>query len=311
MIGIEAVSYYICEYKESNIGKIFDGEVIDSDFVKNIIGIESIAIKQPNETTSDLCIKAFQNLTASYKHIDLNEIDCVCLCTRYGDYVIPHTSAVLQHRLGLKENCATFDIHLGCTGYIYSIDIMKNFMQGNGYKKGLLFTCDPLSSVINKNDKSTSILFGDAATVTLLSDEPVLEIQKPTYYTFGNNSTSVYAKLSDFLYMDGHTVFYMALQNVPKVALKNLESNNLKKEDIDLFIFHQPNKYMIEAIAKRMKLDLSIVPIDIKEYGNTNSSSIPIILSKHMNNEKYNVFHLSSIGDGISIASVPVIRITK
>lgn len=311
MIGIEAVSYYICEYKESNIGKIFDGEVIDSDFIKNRVGIESIAIKQPNETTSDLCIKAFQNLTASYKHIDLNEIDCVCLCTRYGDYVIPHTSAVLQHRLGLKENCATFDIHLGCTGYIYSIDIMKNFMQGNGYKKGLLFTCEPVSDFMDKTDKNTSILFGDAATVTLLSDEPVLDIQKSTYYTFGEHHITMNRKQGGKLHMDGHTVFYMALQNVPKVALKNLESNNLKKEDIDLFIFHQPNKYMIEAIAKRMKLDLSIVPIDIKEYGNTNSSSIPIILSKHMNNEKYNVFHLSSIGDGISIASVPVIRITK
>ena len=98
------------------------------------------------------------------------------------------------------------------------------------------------------------------------------------------------------------------MQYIPKIALENLQKNKLTCDDIDMFIFHQANTYMVEAIAKRMKLDLSKVPVDIRNYGNTSSSSIPIILSKNINSDK-NIFHLSAIGDGFSINSVPLFRI--
>lgn len=194
MIGIEAVNYYICERRESNIGKVYDGQSLDENFVKNRVGIEYVSRKSPEEQTSDLCIKALNNLAESYKSFDISEVDCICLCSRHGDMQIPHTSAILQNKLGLNEKCAAFDIHMGCSGYIYSLDIFKNFMQGNGFKKGLLFTCDPLSDYINRHEKSLDIILGDAATVTLLSDTPLLSIGQATYYTLGRFKDAAYLK---------------------------------------------------------------------------------------------------------------------
>ena len=312
MIGIEEVNYYICERRESNIGKVYDGQSLDENFVKNRVGIEYVSRKSPEEQTSDLCIKALNNLTESYKSFDISEVDCICLCSRHGDMQIPHTSAILQNKLGLNEKCAAFDIHMGCSGYIYSLDIFKNFMQGNGFKKGLLFTCDPLSDYINRHEKSLDIILGDAATVTLLSDTPLLSIGQATYYTLGQFSNAVYLNWGDnqYLFMNGQMVFLQGIQYIPKIIFENVEKNQITLDDIDMFIFHQANTYMVETIAKRMKLDLSKVPIDIRDYGNTSSSSIPIILSKNINSDK-NIFHLSAIGDGFSINSIPLKKIKQ
>lgn len=310
MIGIEAVNYYICENRESNIGKVFNGEVLDADFVKNRVGIEYVSRKKSDEQTSDLCIKALNNLIANHKFFDISEIECICLCSRHGDVQIPHTAAILQTKLGLSEKCAAFDLHMGCSGYIYGLDIFKNFMQGNGFKKGLLFTCDPLSDYINRHEKSLDIILGDAATVTLLSDTPFLSIGQATYYTLGKFKDAAYLKwgADEHLFMNGQMVFFQGMQYIPKIALENLEKNKLTLDDVDMFIFHQANTYMVEAIAKRMKLDLSKVPVDIRNYGNTSSSSIPIILSKNIKSDK-KIFHLSAIGDGFSINSIPLQKI--
>lgn len=310
MLGIEAVGYYICENKECNIGKVFDGEVIDENFIKNKVGIEFVSRKNHGEQTSDLCIKALNNLMLHYGQINMAEIDCICLCTRHGDMIIPHTAAILQNKLGIREKCAAFDIHMGCSGYIYSLDLFKNFMAANNFHKGLLFTCDPLSEYVNKYDKNLDIILGDASTVTLLSDEPLFSINKATYYTAGQFSNAAYLKWGgdQYLFMDGQMVFFQGMQYMPKVIKENLILNNLSIDNIDLFIFHQANTYMIESIAKRMKLDLSKVPIDIKNYGNTSSSSIPIILSKYINDNN-NIIQLTAIGDGLSINSVSLCKI--
>lgn len=310
MIGIEAVGCYICENRERNIGKVFDGEVLDADFVKKRVGIEYVSRKNPDELTSDLCIKALNNLVESYGQIDLSTIDCICLCSRHGDVQIPHTSSILQKKLGLSEKIAAFDIHMGCTGYIYSLDIFKNFMQGNGFKNGLLFTCDPLSDYVNKNEKSLDIILGDAATATLLSDTPLYNIGKASYYTLGrfDNLVRLNWGNNQYLSMNGQNVFLQGMKYVPIVVKDNLEKNNLMLNDINLFIFHQANTYMIEEIAKRMKLDLTKVPIDIRDYGNTSSSSIPIILSKYINSDNY-IIQLAAIGDGLSVNSVPLFKV--
>lgn len=305
MIGIESIGYYICENKESNIGKEFNGQKLDDMFIKNKVGIESIAIKNSHEKISDLCVKAYQDLTSKLPDFNVNDIDCICLCGQAGDYISPHTSAVIQHKIGAKINCAAFDIGLGCNGYIYSIDILKYFMEGNGFKKALLFTCDSLTGVVDKTDKSTSILFGDGATATLLSVSPKYILGKPTYHTYGEYADIVRRDLNNQLYMDGKSVFFYALQFIPKAVKENMRLNNTSKDDFDLFVFHQANKYMVETIASSMKIDLKKVPFDIKDYGNTGPSSMPIVLSKYMNNNLKNIY-LAAIGDGLSIACMPI-----
>lgn len=305
MIGIEEIGFYICENRESNLGKEFDGYKLDDTFVKNKVGIENIALKNDDEKISDMCVSAYNNLVSKLDNFNVNDIDCICLCGHNGDYISPHTSAVIHHKIGAKFNCAVFDIGLGCNGYIYCVDILKYFMEGNGFKKALLFTCDSLTGTVDKKDKSTSILFGDGATATLLSDSPKYMLGKPTYHTYGEFADVVRRDLDNKLFMDGKSVFFYALQFIPKAVKENMKLNNISNNNIDLFILHQANKYMVETIASSMKINLNKVPFDIKDYGNTGPSSIPIVLSKYLHKNIEDIY-LAAIGDGLSIACMPI-----
>ena len=153
---------------------------IDEIFIKEKIGFEYLTRKQKDEKASNLCIKAYEKLV----DVDKNAIDCIVLITQNGDFKIPHTSAILQDKLNLTKNCACFDINLACSGYIYGLCAILGFMQINGFKQGLLFTCDPYSQIINDDDKNTALLFGDAASVSLINTEP---IYVPKAFKFGTD----------------------------------------------------------------------------------------------------------------------------
>lgn len=309
MIGIQDIAYYICENRENNLNKVFNGETVDEKFVKNKIGIECVSKKKIDENTSDLCIQAYKSLKEKNSSIDINGIDLICVCTQNGDYTIPHTSAILHHKIGAKKECATFDISLGCSGYVYSLDIVSSFMVKNNYHNALLFTADPYSKIIDKNDKNTSLIFGDAASVTLLSNKPVFEIKNSVYHSFGNMYDSLIKKENNPLYMDGKSIFDFTLMNVPEVIAKTLNINSIKQEEIDKFILHQANKYMVSKLIKMLQIDSLKVPVDIRDYGNTVSSSIPIILSDYLYDKKSKNILLCGFGVGLSIASTIIKRL--
>lgn len=307
MVGIKNIGYYICEKKECNIGKIFNGVVVSEESIIQKIGIEYVSRKENNEKSSDLCINAFNDLI---KKIEINrdEIGVICVCTQNGDFNIPHTSAIVHNKLGLKKECATFDISLGCSGYVYSIDIVKSFMERNNINKGLVFTADPYSEILDKDDKNTNLIFGDAATVTLLCNDPVFEIGNCSYETYSEYYSSLIKEKDKPLFMDGRLIFNFALEYVPSLIEKSLASNNLEKEGIDLYIMHQANKYMINSLSKRLKIQNDKVPLNIKNYGNTVSSSIPIILSEYINSDKEYIL-LCGFGVGLSISSTIIRKI--
>lgn len=303
MIGIQDIGAYVCDKRESNIGKVFDNEVIDNHFLLDKVGVKQIAVKDDNEKASDLCVKAFNNLMNKNPKFDKNMVDCICVCSQNRDYMIPHTSAIVHGKLELSEKCAVFDISLGCSGYVYSLSLMKSFMEQNGLRCGLLFTSDPLTDIIDKDDKSTSIVFGDGATVTLLSENIVYSIGKSSFYSDGKNADVLIRDYNGYLKMDGRVVLSFALGNINNVINDNLNKEDLSVEDIDLFIFHQASKYIMDRVAKRLNLEQSKVPFDIFDYGNTSSSTIPIILEKNLN-KNYNKILLCGFGVGLSIASL-------
>ncbi len=309
MIGIQDISYYICEKRENNLTKEFNGIHVDEEFVKNKIGIEFVSRKEKLEKASDLCVKAYNNFKEKNPEFDINKVDLICVCTQNGDYSIPHTSAVLHYKLNAPKECAVFDISLGCSGYVYSIDIVKNFMEKNNLKNGLLFTADSYSQILDENDKNTNLIFGDAATVTYLSEYPVYDMKNSVYHTFGDMYECLIKKDDKPLFMDGKMIFNFTLLNVPEVIDKTLKINNINQNDVDVFIFHQANKYMVSKLVKRLKVDVHKVPINIKDYGNTVSSSIPIILSDYLDNKQMNNIILCGFGVGLSIASTFIQRI--
>lgn len=309
MINIECIASYICDNVVTNLNKNFDGEDVDIKFIENKVGILQVSKKNINDKSSDLCVKAFHKLISVYNN-DLKFIDCLCVCTQNGDYNIPHTSAIVHEKLGLNKNCAVFDISLGCSGYVYSLNIMKSFMEQNGFKTGLLFTSDPYSDIIDEHDKNTSLIFGDAATVTLLSTDGKYSVGRSCFYSDGSLSDTLILRDNESLYMDGRMIFNFVMENAPKIINQCLNLNKLSTEDIDFFILHQASKYIIDSLVRRMKLNYNIVPFGIRNYGNTVSSSIPIILEQYIDKTSFKKALLCGFGVGLSIASTIISKET-
>jgi len=300
MIGLANIGCYIPENKVSNLDLI-DKFDIDDNFIRNKIGVIERAIKEPEEKASDLCLKAFNDLLTK-QNLDVDEIECCVVVTQNPDFAIPHTSAVVHGEIALPETCACFDISLGCSGYVYALSIVTAFMQTNNMKKGLLFTADPYSEIIDQDDKNTALIFGDAATVTLLDEEAKL---KPLGFNFGSKGSG-YANLinKEKLYMNGRAVFNFSAATIPVSVNSLLEKLKLTKEDVKQWYFHQGSKYIVDTITKRLALDSHKVVFDMYGYGNTVSSSIPLLLSKDITSlQSGEKILLSGFGVGLSWAS--------
>jgi 3-oxoacyl-[acyl-carrier-protein] synthase-3 len=301
MIGIENIGVYIPENYISNYEKK-DKFEIDDNFIKNKIGVEKVTRRSVDEDTSDMCVQAYKRLVEK-NDINMEEIECIIVCTQNPDaHGIPHTSSIVHSKLNGKEACACFDISLGCSGYVYSLSIMKSFMEANGFQKGLLFTADPYSKIINEDDKNTSLLFGDAATVTLLTNSEKNWVPKKFLFaTNGNDGAAIHNK-NGILEMDGRAVFNFSAIAVPSQINKLLSEIDLKLDDMDLVILHQGSRYIIDTLVKRLKLDKEKVPINLEKQGNTISSSIPLVLEQFIN-KPINRILLSGFGLGLSWGS--------
>jgi len=299
MLGIETVAAYIPETKQSNydLKEKFD---LDDDFIEKKIGVKYRAVKDKEFKASDMCVKAFERLN-EISSINMEEIECCVVITQNPDYNIPHTAAIVHGKLKLPETCAAYDISLGCSGYVYGLSNIVGFMQQNGMKKGLLFTSDQYSDIVDPEDKNTVLLFGDAATVTLISDTPVLS---PVDFSFGTNGLEYQSLLcNEHLFMDGRAVFSFTATTAPKHIKRLLEKNGLTDEDIEKYYLHQGSKYIVDTIRKRLKVAEHKVPFDMAEYGNTISSSIPVMLANDFSKLPNGNYVLSAFGVGLSWVS--------
>lgn len=305
MLGIETIATYIPETKKSNYD-LKEKFEIDDDFIENKIGVKYHAVKDEGFKSSNMCVKAFEKLK-KVADVNVEEIECCIVVTQNPDFNIPHTAAIVHGKLDLPENCAAFDISLGCSGFVYGLSNIISFMKNNGMKKGLLFTSDQYSDIIDEDDKNTALLFGDAATVTLISEDATFI---PIDFSFGTNGKD-YAELTceDKLYMNGRAVFSFTATTAPKHIKSLLEKNDLSDEDIKKYYLHQGSKYIVDTIRKRLKVAEGKVPFDMAEYGNTVSSSIPIMLDREISSLPKGKVILSAFGVGLSWASAIIEKI--
>lgn len=305
MLGIESIAFYIPDMKKSNYD-LKDQFEIDDDFIENKIGVKYHALKDKGFKSSDMCVKAFENMQRQ-SDVNIEEIECCIVVTQNPDFNIPHTSAIVHGKLGLPENCAAFDISLGCSGYVYGLSNIIAFMKSNGMKKGLLFTSDQYSDIVDENDKNTALLFGDAATVTLIGKDATFI---PVDFSFGTNGKDFKELVcEDKLYMNGRAVFSFTATTAPKHIQALLEKNDLTDENIEKYFLHQGSKYIVDTIRKRLKVNEEKVPFDMAEYGNTVSSSIPIMLANEMASLPKGNMVLSAFGVGLSWASAIIKKI--
>jgi 3-oxoacyl-[acyl-carrier-protein] synthase-3 len=300
VIGISAVASYYAPDKISNYDRM-EKFAINESFIEKKIGIKNIRVVDGKIAASDMCVLAYENLEKKTK-IDKSAIDCLIVVTQNPDYNIPHTSAIVHGKLDMPENCACFDISLGCSGFVYGASAIKSFMEENGFKNGLLFTSDQYSRVIDPDDKNTSLLFGDAAAVTLFTDNPVYTLGKMSFGTIGKKYENLICR-DGVLFMDGFEIFNFASAYVPVDFEKVITANGISADDIDCFMFHQGSKYIVDTLRKKLGLPQEKVVFDIEDYGNAVSSSIPLLLEKVIDNKDIKRIYVSGFGVGLSWAS--------
>lgn len=305
MIGISEIATYIPSGFESNLDKL-EKFAINRDFIDEKIGVYRVSRKAPDEDTSDLCAASFAQLRRKCG-IEPGDVDCIVVCTQNPDgRGLPHVSALLHGRLGLPRRCASFDVALGCSGYVYTLSIVKAFMEANGFRTGLLFTADPYSKIIDPDDKNTALLFGDGAAVTLMTHSRVgLPLLTPTAFDVDSNGllASALCNVDGRLRMNGRQVFTYSVTTVPESVRNLLDKAGLGTQAIDFFLFHQGSKYIVDAIGKRLELPADKIARNMTDHGNTVSSTIPILLEPLVHDARAQRIVASGFGVGLSTAT--------
>jgi 3-oxoacyl-[acyl-carrier-protein] synthase III len=274
---------------------------LKTDFVVNKIGVESRGFLMEDERPIDLAISACEKLLAGKDAPKRDAIGLVVLVTQNPDYRIPHSSALLQHALRLPASTAAFDIGLGCSGYVYALSAAKGMMQAEDIENALLVTCDPYSRIMDRTDRDTIALFGDAATATWLSREKGGVIGRTDFGTDGAGAENLIVRVGGAakpltglyhqqggaapdrdlrLSMNGRGIFNFMMERIPSSVERTLSLNKVKPEDVDLFVFHQGSRFLLDQLAGRIGIPSEKVPVNIARHGNTVSSSIPLLLSE-------------------------------
>jgi 3-oxoacyl-[acyl-carrier-protein] synthase III len=291
-ICITSIGTYLPELRVSNHDRLADFG-LDSEFLRKKLGIDARAQKSSHQETSDLCVNAFADLERRTK-VSRDDIEICCVVTQNPDHKIPHTAAIVHQKLGLPKRCMTFDISQGCAGYVHALALITSLMEQFGFNKALLFTCDPYSN------KGTSLIFGDAAAVSLLSNSN--DGYTLVDATFGTDpgTASCLHTTNGTLKMDGTAVLFSATRSVPGSIRSLLERNGKTTADIDLFLLHPGSKRVVDLIKKDLELEDDKVPFNIANIGNTVSSSIPLMLAEQVERKAVEWLVLSGFGVGFT-----------
>ena len=309
MIGIKSIASYVPTEGVDNYaqGAKFGK---DQDFIFGKIGSTFLPRKDAGQETSDLAVEAAKVLFANNPALDPAAIDVLIVVTQNGDAEgLPHTAAIVQHKLGLPTHIAAFDISLGCSGYVYGLYAMKGFMEAAGLKNGLLITADPYSKIVDPEDRNTTMLFGDAATATWMGEDASWKLGKSLFGSDGSGAHHLRTTEGKF-YMNGRQVYNFALVKIPAHLQQLLDASQLQADDIDLFCLHQGSAAIVDAVSLRFQEGQHKARFvkDMVETGNTVSSSIPLLLEKHVFGSRHQRVALSGFGVGLSWGSAIIER---
>jgi 3-oxoacyl-[acyl-carrier-protein] synthase-3 len=295
-VRIKQIEYYLPEKIIRNADLAKEFPEWEAEKIEEKVGIRSRHVALEDETALDLALLAGEKLLSQ---IDRNKVDFLILCTQSPDYFLPTSACILQDKLKLRKNIGAFDYNLGCSGFVYGLGIVKGLINSNIANCVLLITSETYSKHIHQNDKGSRSIFGDGATATLIEKSEEEGIHEFVFGTDGSGMNNLIVKRGgmrhnqtiDFndpdncLYMNGPEIFNFTLDVIPGLVKKTLEQNKLKIEEIDYFIFHQANKFMLDYLRKKMKVDQSVFYNNLLTTGNTVSSTIPIAIKDCLDNK--------------------------
>jgi 3-oxoacyl-[acyl-carrier-protein] synthase-3 len=322
---IKDIAYYLPKKVLTNeqIAQLFPEW--SAEKVANKVGITERHIAADEETATDMAYQAAENLFA--QGVSRNVVDFIILCTQSPDYFLPSSACILQNRLRLSKNCGAFDFNLGCSGYEYGLAIAKGLIVANVAKNILVLTAETYTKYLHEQDKGNRTIFGDGASATLVSTEGFAEIGEVVVGTDGSGAENLIVRSlgarhklplmdehvdedgtmvsGDHLYMHGGNVFNFTADVVPPMVEELLEKSHLKQEDVDLWVFHQANKYMINYLRKLLDIDKDKFYIYMQTVGNTVSSTIPIALCEARKEDRlHGNILLAGFGVGLSWGGV-------
>jgi 3-oxoacyl-[acyl-carrier-protein] synthase-3 len=301
------------EFKDWAIEKIYEKT-----------GIAERSIAGVDECASDLGIIAAQKLFASGLCVR-EDIDFLLFCTQTPDYFLPSTACIIQEKLGLKNNCGALDYNLGCSGFVYGLAMAKGLIETGAAQNILLITAETYTKLIHPGDRSVRTIFSDGAAATLIGTEHHINdaIGPFLFGTDGKGAKNLIVMAGGFrapistdtgivrdeggnirsgqhLFMDGPEIFNFSLKVVPSLVRQLLEKENLDMEEIDYFVFHQANKFMLESLRRKIKIPKEKFCINLEYYGNTVSSTIPMAIEiARLKNEIANGKRVMIVGFGV------------
>lgn len=267
--------------------------------IEEKVGILSRHVASEKETALDLAEQACLGLFREHPEVK-DSVDYLLLCTQSPDYCLPGNSSILQDRLGLPASIGALDYNLGCSGYIYGLSLAKGLLVSRISKGVLLVTAETYTKRINQKDKGNRSIFGDAATATFLTEKDAESIGDFVLGTDGAGAENLIVRnggmrfregateektygsgniyTDDDLYMDGPEIFNFTIDIVPSLIKKTLKKNGLEQKDINLFVLHQANSYILNFLRKINRIPENQFYLNMKNTGNTVSSTIPIAL---------------------------------
>lgn len=304
----------------------------ESQRIAQSTGIHRRRLAARGVCVSDLCMAAVEPLLEMLGW-SRDTVEAIILVTQNPDYILPATACSLHGRLGLSENCAAFDVNLGCSGYTYGVWLASHLISSNAAQRILLFAGETATRFVGKGDRSSRLLFGDAATVSAFeaaADAPAIHFRVGTDGT-GQNQLIVPAggfrlpkspatartvegldgnpRSQEDIYMNGTEVFLFTIDRVPSLIRATLDDAGWSIGDVDSFVFHQANQFILKHLAKHLKLPLDKVPFSLTDFGNTSSASIPLTMSVRLAEEMRSrpmKLLLAGFGVGFSWSSVAI-----
>ncbi len=289
-VGIKGIACAVPDNikKSEEYNEIFGAENVQK-FI-NMTGVKTRYVALPEQCTSDLCYAAAKNLLNKLAW-EPSSIDALILITQTPDYSVPATACVLQHRLGLSEDCLAFDVNLGCSGYVYGIWLASIMISTQDINRVLLLVGDTSNFGINQNDSATAMIFGDGGTATALERS---EGKSFKYFlkTKGSGFKNIIVPAgharsrskkdlqnSDYeLVMNGSEIFSFTITDIPRTLKRFMSQYDITNDDVDKFVFHQANLFILKHLARKLGVPMEKLAVSIDRYGNTSGESIPLTL---------------------------------
>lgn len=295
-IKIRFIDYYLPDFSEDNVALKNDNPSWDINKILEKTGIKKRYISDSTQTSLDLAYAAGKKVldTSGLRH----SINLLILVTQSPEYFLPSGSCILQERLGLRKEIMAFDINLGCSGYIYALGVAGSLIESKLADTALVICSDTYSKYIQKNDRTCRPLFSDAAAATILERNDRNTIKKFDFGTDGSGFDKLIVKNGGLknpiidtqskptIEMQGSNVFLFTMKEIPKTITSILAKNGMSLEDIDLIIFHQASKFVIESLVEKLSININRVFNNYETFGNTVSATIPIAIKDAIDKQK-------------------------